>query len=106
MISFHDRYDATIRALEEQLSDIIDSGQDFEMERNGDVLNLEFEDGARFIISPNSPVEQLWVSANYAGNRFNWSDEVNDWINEKTAEPFRPFLAASISGKLGASISL
>jgi hypothetical protein len=30
MISFHDRYDATIRALEEQLSDIIDSGQDFE----------------------------------------------------------------------------
>jgi iron donor protein CyaY len=103
---FTQRYDATISDLETKLGNVIDEGTDFDFEKNGDVLTIEFESGERFIISPNSPVEQLWVSANYMGLRFNWSDEANDWIHEKDGEPVTLFLSKAISEKVGKSVSL
>lgn len=106
MSDFSKTYDSTIHSLETTLSNLIDSGSDFDFEREGDVLKIEFEDGEKFIISPNSPVSQLWVSANFAGHRFNWDAAQQAWLNEKTSEELLQFLAASISGKLGEAVTL
>ena len=105
MSTFSDNYDATIRTLETTLTDRIDGGAEFDFDRAGDVISIEFEDGERFIISPNSPVEQLWLSANYAGSRYNWSDEAKAWVNEKTCQFFLKDLETELSKKLGGSIS-
>jgi len=106
MNDFTARYDATITDLETRLTNAIDEGSAFDYEKNGDVLTIEFEDGERFIVSPNSPVNQLWLSANYAGYRFNWSNEAIGWINEKTAEPLLLQLERALSEKLGKAVSL
>src|SRR5688572_7569342 len=73
-MNFSQRYDETSRMLESRLTDLIDNGSEFDLERAGDVLTIEFENGDKIIITPNSPVEQLWISAEYQGHRFNWSD--------------------------------
>ncbi|HET6400205.1 MAG TPA: iron donor protein CyaY [Candidatus Kapabacteria bacterium] len=98
MTFFAQHYDATIRNLEETLAAMIDAGSDFDFTRSGDVLTIEFEDGEKIVITPQSPMEQLWISANYAGHRFNWKDE--RWVNEKNpSETFDDFIACAIETK-------
>jgi CyaY protein len=101
---FSQNYDATIRALEETLSQLIDSGSDFDFSRSGDVLAIEFADGEKIIVTPQAPMEQLWVSANYSGHRFNWNGD--EWVSEKGGEEFTAFLARIISERIGEKIVL
>ena len=51
----------------------------FEIELQDGTLNLFFEDPseARFVVSPNAPVRQIWVSAMGRGYRLPWSPELN-----------------------------
>ena len=104
MSDFSRNYDATIDSLESRLSDLIDDGAALDIERKGDVLNIEFEDGEKIVITPQSPLEQLWVSANYAGHRFHWNG--SEWTNEKGGGTLAAFLSDAISAKLGTPLAL
>ncbi|MEP7236193.1 MAG: iron donor protein CyaY [Ignavibacteriota bacterium] len=106
MNNFTDRYDSTIRNLDDALSSLIDSGSEFDLEKNGDVLSVIFEDDSKYIISPNSPVSQLWVSANYEGHRFKFDEVHSNWVDEKSGEEFLAYLGRLLSDKLAENISL
>jgi CyaY protein len=106
MNSFIHQYDTTVRKLDDELSALIDSGADFDLEKNGDVLSIIFDDGSKFIISPNSPVNQLWVSANYEGHRFNFVEARSAWIDEKSNEEFGAYLSRLFTEKLDEPITL
>ena len=59
----------------------------FEVEFSGDTLNLLFEEPseARFVVSPNAPVKQVWVSAMSRGYKLTWSPESNSFaLNGET----------------------
>ncbi|SRR5579883_368790 len=103
-MNFSQTYDNTVRTLEIKLGDLVDSGSEFDFERKGDVLDIEFEDGEKIVITPQSPLEQLWVSANYGGHRFNWSGDA--WLNEKDGEDLHSFLSALMSRKLNDTIQV
>ena len=47
----------------------------FEVELQGGVLNLLFEEPreAKFVVSPNAPVRQIWVSAMARSYKLPWS---------------------------------
>ena len=50
----------------------------FEIEfSEGGTLNLLFEEpsDARFVVSPNAPVKQIWVSAMARGYKLSWTPE-------------------------------
>jgi frataxin-like iron-binding protein CyaY len=49
----------------------------FEVELQGGVLNLFFEEPTetRFVVSPNAPVRQVWVSALVRSYKLSWSAE-------------------------------
>ena len=107
MTNFSQQYDATIRDLEQKLAALIDSGSEFDFTRSGDVLTIEFEDGEKIVITPQSPMEkELRFSANYAGHRFNWSQDQNEWRDEKTGQSLTEFLSSALSSKLGAGTDL
>jgi len=106
MTSFTQNYDFTIQKLDDRLSALIDAGSEFDLEKNGDVLSIIFEDDTKFIISPNSPVNQLWVSANYEGHRFNFDEANSLWYDEKSQEEFLSYLGSLLSEKLSAEIVL
>jgi iron donor protein CyaY len=52
--------------------------QGFEIELQNGVLNLVFEDprDAKFVVSPNAPVRQIWVSAMARSYKLAWTDEL------------------------------
>jgi CyaY protein len=49
----------------------------FEVELQNGVLNLIFEEpsDARFVVSPNAPVRQIWVSAMSKSYKLSWASE-------------------------------
>lgn len=51
----------------------------FEVELQNGVLNLLFEQPgeAKFVVSPNAPVRQIWVSAMARSYKLAWSQEKN-----------------------------
>ena len=50
----------------------------FEIELQNGVLNLVFEEPreAKFVVSPNAPVRQIWVSAMARSYKLSWSEEL------------------------------
>lgn len=104
MPSFSQNFDTTIRSLEQKLSAFIDAGYEFDFTRSGDVLTIEFDSKEKIVITPQAPMEQLWISANYAGHRFNWKGA--EWQNEKTGEPLDRFVGMILSEKFGTSIDI
>jgi iron donor protein CyaY len=52
--------------------------EDFEIELDEGTLNLLFDEPSetRFVVSPNAPVRQIWVSAMARGYKLAWSPEL------------------------------
>jgi len=50
----------------------------FEVELQNGVLNLVFEEpaDAKFVVSPNAPVRQIWVSAMARSYKLAWAQEL------------------------------
>lgn len=72
---FRVRADEALESLQRSLVPLADK-EDFEVEFQNGLLDLCFEDPApaRFVISPNAPVRQIWVSALGRGYKLPWSD--------------------------------
>jgi CyaY protein len=58
---------------------LADSGDGFEVELQNGVLNLVFEEPSemKFVVSPNAPVRQIWVSAMARSYKLSWAPELD-----------------------------
>ena len=78
---FHVRADAALEALMRTVGDLADR-EGFEVELQGGVLNVLFEEPAetRFVVSPNTPVRQIWVSALVRSFKLSWSPDQDAFV--------------------------
>jgi len=74
---------------------------DLEVEDQSGALHISFEDGARFVISPNAPVRQIWISALATSFKLDWSDAEHAFTLAKTGEALKPLLSRLINQQLG-----
>jgi CyaY protein len=69
------------RALHQARQSLMDLADDagFELELQNGVLNLVFEEPneTKFVVSPNAPVRQVWVSAMARSYKLPWSEELD-----------------------------
>ena len=74
----------------------------FEVEFSDGTLNLLFDEPseARFVVSPNAPVRQIWVSAMAKGYKLSWTGEPGAFaLNGETLSLMLERLAANSSLK-------
>ena len=66
--------DHALEHAEQSLLSLADKAG-FEMERQNGVLQIEFEEPepTKFVVSPNAPVRQVWVSAMARSYKLAWS---------------------------------
>ncbi|MGH9523660.1 MAG: iron donor protein CyaY [Terriglobales bacterium] len=84
--------DALIKAEEDS---------DFEVEDAGGAIHISFDDPpGRFVISPNSSVNQIWISALSTSFKLDWSPEQNDFVLAKTGEGLKPLVARLVNQQL------
>ncbi|MBI3400738.1 MAG: iron donor protein CyaY [Acidobacteria bacterium] len=75
---FRVKCDEALAAARRALLPLADS-EDFEVELQNGVLNLVFEEpaDAKFVVSPNAPVRQIWVSAMARSYKLSWAPELS-----------------------------
>ena len=80
---FRIRSDEAIETTRRALMPLADQ-EGFEIELQDGVLNLVFEEPneARFVVSPNAPVRQMWVSAMSKGYRLPWAPDLGAFALE------------------------
>jgi frataxin len=73
---FRLRADHALEALQRSLLPVADT-DGFEVELQNGVLQVIFEEPspAKFVVSPNAPVRQIWLSAMARSYKLAWSDE-------------------------------
>ena len=74
---FRVKSDEALESARRALLPLADS-DGFEVELQNGVLNLVFEEPSemRFVVSPNAPVRQIWVSAMARSYKLPWSPEL------------------------------
>lgn len=75
---FRSKADEAIEGARRALMPLADD-ELFEVDVQGGVLSVEFETPApaRFVVSPNAPVRQIWVSALVHSYKLSWSATLN-----------------------------
>jgi frataxin len=100
-LTFRRHADAALEALKKSLI-TAEEGGEFEVEENSGALNVLFEEPpGKFVITPNAPVRQIWISALSTSFKLDWSDEASDFVLPKDNVAFRPLVARLINQHLG-----
>jgi CyaY protein len=77
-----------------------EAGAGFEVEEEGGVLNVIFEEpAAKFVITSNAPVRQIWISALSTSFKLEWDQAASAFILPRTGELLAP-LVDRLIGKL------
>ena len=110
MIDEHDfqkKCDAAFESLRKRLLELGDE-HDFEVEGGSGKLEVEFEDedGTRFVISPNAPVRQIWISALTTSFKLGWSDAAQAFVLDKTGETLNRVMSRILTEKLGSAVEV
>ena len=101
---FQQKAEEAIDDLEKSFGEMAED-RDLDVQIQGGVLSVTFEEGepGRFIVSPNSSVRQLWVSARVASYKFDWSNEAEGFVLAGTGEPLKQVMTRLTQEQLGAS---
>ena len=75
---FRVKSDEALESARRSLLPLADS-EGFEVELQNGVLNLVFEEPSemKFVVSPNAPVRQIWVSAMARSYKLAWAPELD-----------------------------
>lgn len=101
-LEFRRLVDIAHEALKQHLierEEVEDSG--FEVEEQGGVLNVLFEEPAgKFVITPNAPVRQIWISALSTSFKLDWDDAAKAFVLPRTGEALMPLVDRLIAEHL------
>jgi iron-sulfur cluster assembly protein CyaY len=109
MLSEHDfqkKADALFEELKKRLLRLGDE-HGFDVEGESGKLEVIFEEPepAKFVVSPNSPIREIWVSALSTSFKLAWSDARNAFILDKTGEDLFGVMSRVISEQLGTKVT-
>lgn len=97
---FRKRADSALEALKQSLMRAEESSE-IEVEDQSGALHVSFEDRSKFVISPNAPVRQIWISALATSFKLDWSDPAQDFVLSKTGEGLKVLISRLINQQLG-----
>jgi iron donor protein CyaY len=99
-IEFRKRSDEALTDLKKALF-AAENDAEIEVEDQSGALHISFEDGTRFVVSPNAPVKQIWISAMTTSFKLDWADSENGFVLSKTGESLKPLMTRLINQQLG-----
>jgi iron donor protein CyaY len=65
----------------------------FEVEEQSGVLNIVFEEPpGKFVVTPNAPVRQVWISALATSFKLDWDSAASAFLLPRTGEKLIPLI--------------
>jgi len=104
---FQKKADAAFEELKRRLL-VLGDEHGFDVEGESGKLEVIFEEPeeAKFVISPNTPVREIWISALSTSFKLGWSAEKNSFLLEKTGEDLFGVMSRVVSQQLGTQVNL
>jgi iron donor protein CyaY len=103
---FKNRADQALDDLYKRLL-VASERHDFEADLGGGALVIEFEaPPAKFVVSPNAPVSQVWVSAQMRSFKLDWDPARSTFALPDSGQTLVALLAGAIGQQLGEDVSL
>lgn len=103
---FRRHADETLSGLYRALNEASDD-YSFEADFNSGALTVEFEEPpAKFVISPNTPVRQIWVSAHSKSYKLDWDSSESTFVLPDTGQSLHILIEEAIGRQLGQEVSL
>ena len=104
---FQKKADAAFEELKRRLLALGDE-HGFDVEGESGKLEVIFEEPEeeKFVVSPNTPVREIWISALSTSFKLAWSDSKDAFVHEKTGEDLFGVMSRVVSQQLGTQVSL
>jgi iron-sulfur cluster assembly protein CyaY len=79
----------------------------FDVDRKEGALTIEFEDPpAKFVVSPNSPVRQIWISARVKSFKLDWEETQQTFVLPNDGRTLHSLIADLVEEQIGESVEL
>jgi len=101
---FRERSDACLGKVAKWLEDFDPDDVDFNTADG--VVTIEFAAGAKFILSRQSQMKQMWLAAGSHAYHYNWDAGKAVWLDDKDSHELFQRLAESISEQTGHPVKL
>jgi CyaY protein len=104
---FQRKADAAFEDLKKRLLTAGDA-HGFDVEGESGKLEVIFEEpeDAKFVVSPNTPVREIWISALSTSFKLGWSEAKAAFVLEKTGENLTEVMSRVVSQQLGQQVKL
>jgi iron donor protein CyaY len=103
---FRDRADQALNDLYRRLCAAADQ-HDLEVDFNSGALAIEFEEPpGKFVVSPNTPVRQIWVSAHSKSFKLDWDAAREAFVLGNTNQTLADMVGEAIAQQLGEPVTL
>ena len=103
---FKKRADEALTLLHRALSGAADD-YGFDVDINAGALAVEFEEPpGKFVISPNTPVRQIWVSAHAKSYKLDWDIVENTFVHTESGDTLKELVEKAISKQLKEEVNL
>jgi CyaY protein len=100
--TFRSECDRALESLKQALIAAEDDSSGFEFEDNNGVMNILFEDGSsKFVVTPNTPVRQIWISAQTTSFKLDWDEASGAFVLPKTGEALMQLVQRLLREHLG-----
>ena len=102
---FQSHAETELNWLNRALNDVAEE-HDVEVLFQNGVLTIEVEEPnpGKIVISPNSSVRQIWISAQSRSFKLDWAG--TDFVLAATGEPFRKLVGRLVGEQLGVAVDL
>lgn len=106
-IEFRKKCEAALETLRRRLLELADE-HGFEVEGEGGKLDILFEEPeeTKFVISPNTPARQIWISALSTSFKLGWTESAGAFVLDKSGENLNAVMSRILSQQLGRIISV
>ncbi len=96
--------DRALHALNSRLT-VASNDYPLEADMSGGALVIEFEDPpAKFVVSPNAPVHQVWVSALSKSFKLEWDAVRKEFVLPSTGQSLLDLISACAGEHLGEAV--
>jgi CyaY protein len=103
---FKNHAEAALQSLYKRLSAAADEFE-FEPDFNAGALTIEFDEPkGKFVVSPNTPVRQIWVSAHSKSFKLDWDEVRQAFVLPDTGQTLTELMSSVIGRQIGEEVAL
>lgn len=62
--------------------------QDIDVQRSGNVLNIELEDGHKLVVNLQTPMREVWLAARTGGFHYRYAAGSQQWLDTRSNAEF------------------